>query len=63
MKRVVIALAVVAAIAASAAGAAGSGGGDDPYELARTWSTPLGEVYGPAHAGAESSASYGFVGK
>ena len=63
MKDVVVALAAIFAIVAGATGAAGSGGGDSPYELAHTWKTPLGEVYGPVHAGTETSASYGFVAR
>jgi hypothetical protein len=63
MKRVAIALVTIVAIVAATTGAAGSAGGDGPYELARAWNTPLGEVYGPVHAGPETSASYGFVAR
>ena len=63
MKRVVIAAAVVATVVGSTVGAAGSSGSGGAYERARTWETPLGQVYGPVHAGAEASDSYGFVVK
>jgi hypothetical protein len=62
MKRFMVAAATIAAVAA-ATGAASSGGGNRPYEQARSWETPLGEVYGPVHAGPETSTSYGFVAK
>lgn len=63
MKRVVVVLGTIAAIVAATTGVAGSSRTDLSYERARTWATPLGDVYGPVRAGAETSASYGFVAK
>jgi len=54
--------ATIAAVAAATA-AASSGDGNRPYDQARSWETPLGDVYGPVHAGPETSTSYGFVAK
>lgn len=62
MKRLTVAAATIAAVAAATA-AASSGGGNRPYEQARSWETPLGEVDGPVKAGPETSTSYGFVAK
>ena len=64
MRHVMAALVAIAVIAAAAAtGAAGSSTGGGPYGQAHTWATPLGEVYGPVHAGPDASTSYGFVAK
>ena len=47
MKRVVVVLGTIAAIVAATTGVAGSSRTDLSYERARTWATPLGDVYGP----------------
>jgi len=62
MKRFMVAVTTIAAVAAATA-AVSSGGASRPYDQARAWETPLGEVYGPVHAGPETSTSYGFVAK
>jgi hypothetical protein len=65
MKRIAIVIGIVIGIAATSAASDSNGqsqrrGISDRYELARSWNTPHGELYGPVQV---APSTFGFYSK
>ena len=63
MKRIAVVIGIIIGIAATPAVVTADSNGQskrDRYEIARTWNTPQGELYGPVEV---APATYGFYSK
>lgn len=63
MKRIAVIIGIVIGVVATPTMVAASGSprsNADKYDLAHTWNTPLGQLYGPVKVG---PSSYGFISK
>lgn len=66
MRRIAVIIGIVIGVVATPTMVAASGSNSqsrsnaDKYDLAHTWNTPLGQLYGPVKVG---PSSYGFISK